>query len=121
VGEIKAELEESVSIAIDAGIEKNSIIIDPGIGFGKRLEDNLRIIRYLGDLKTMGFPILIGVSRKSFLGQILDKPVDERLIATIAANTMAVMNGADILRVHDYREAVQMARVIEAVSRVNRC
>ncbi len=115
VGEVIAELQESVGTALRAGVQKSRIILDPGIGFGKRLEDNLRIIRHLRTIRELGFPLLIGISRKSFLGLILDRPVEQRLIGTVAANTVAIMNGADIIRVHDYAEAVQMVRVIDAI------
>ena len=77
------------------------IIIDPGIGFGKRIQDNLRIIKELASLKSLNFPILVGLSRKSFIGEILDKPVEQRLIGTVTANTLAIINGANIIRVHD--------------------
>ena len=81
----------------------------------KRLEDNLLILRYLGRFKKLGFPLLIGLSRKSFLGLVLDLPVENRLIGTVVANTMAILNGADIVRVHDTVEAIQMVRVIKAI------
>jgi dihydropteroate synthase len=119
IGEIEAELKESVRLALKAGVLAERIIVDPGIGFGKRLEDNLRIIRYLERLKTLGFPLLIGLSRKSFLGLILDLPVEQRLVGTITANTIAILNGANIVRAHDFREAVQMVRVIEAIQSVS--
>jgi dihydropteroate synthase len=115
LAEIRNELLESVAIAETAGVQTERIILDPGVGFGKRLQDNIRIIRDLGILKELGYPLLIGLSRKSFLGTILDLPVEDRLIGTVAANTIAIVNGADIVRVHDYREGVQMARVIDAV------
>ena len=115
IEEIKSELSECVSIAESAGVQRERIILDPGIGFGKRVVDNLIIIRDLERLKELGMPLLIGLSRKSFLESILGLPVEERLIGTVAANTIAVLNGADIVRVHDYREGVQMARVIDAV------
>ncbi len=119
LGEIEAELRGSVQLAVEAGILREHIIVDPGIGFGKRLEDNLRIILHLDRLKKMGFPLLIGLSRKSFLGFVLDLPVEKRLIGTVAANTIAILNGADIVRVHDYSEAVQMVRVIRAIQNVD--
>ena len=118
LGEIEAELQDSVRLAVEAGISRELIIVDPGIGFGKRPEDNLLIIRHLNRLKKMGFPLLIGLSRKSFLGFVLDLPVEKRLIGTVAANTIAILNGADIVRVHDYLEAVQMVRVIRAIQKV---
>ena len=119
LGEIEAELRGSVQLAVEAGILREHIIVDPGIGFGKRPEDNLRIILHLDRLKEMGFPLLIGLSRKSFLGFVLDLPVEKRLIGTVAANTIAILNGADIVRVHDYSEAVQMVRVIRAIQNVD--
>jgi dihydropteroate synthase len=119
LAEIIEELEESVGIALREGVQRNMIILDPGIGFGKRVEDNLRIIKHLDILKNMGYPVLIGLSRKSFLGALLGKPVEDRLPATIAANTMAIIKGADIVRVHDYREAVDMARILDAVRNVD--
>ncbi len=115
LGEIKAELEQSIGIAQKAGIPGKLIIIDPGIGFGKRVEDNLQIIRDLSLLKTLKHPILIGISRKSFIGAVLKKEVDERLTGTITANTVAVLNGANIVRVHDYSEADDMVRMIHAI------
>jgi len=119
LGEIEAELQYSVSLALEAGIPRERIIVDPGIGFGKRLEDNLRIILHLDRLKKMGFPLLLGLSRKSFLGYVLDLPVEKRLIGTVTANTIAILNGANIVRVHDYPEAVQMVRVIQAIQNVD--
>ncbi|HUV08290.1 MAG TPA: dihydropteroate synthase, partial [Spirochaetia bacterium] len=118
--EVRRELKNSIDEALKAGIAKDRIIIDPGIGFGKRLEDNLRIINCLEELKSLNHPILIGLSRKSFLGSILDLPVEERLIGTVTANTIAIIRGANIIRVHDPREAIQMARVADAVLRVPR-
>jgi len=115
VGEIKAELQDMVDAALAGGVGSERIIIDPGIGFGKRVEDNLRIIGGLRGLKSMGFPVLIGLSRKSFIGAVLDRPVDERLIGTVVANTAALLAGADILRVHDVREAVEAVKMIQAV------
>lgn len=118
MGEILRELAASVSIALDAGISRRMIIVDPGIGFAKRAADNLRIIRDLASLKSLGFPILIGVSRKSFIGQVVGRPVEERLTGTIAANTLAVINGADIVRVHDVRDAVDMVKIIDSIRRI---
>ncbi len=118
MGEILRELAASVSIALEAGISRRMIIVDPGIGFAKRASDNLRIIRDLASLKSLGFPILIGVSRKSFIGQIVGRPVEERLTGTIAANTLAVINGADIVRVHDVQDAVDMVKIMDSINRV---
>jgi dihydropteroate synthase len=116
-GEVKAFLIERIGAAVDAGIERASIIADPGIGFGKRLGDNLALLRDLERLKSLGVPILIGLSRKSFLGGILDLPAEERLEGTIAANAIAVARGADIIRVHDVREGRRAADVAHRLRR----
>jgi len=115
ITEISGELKALVRHAVACGIKRERIIIDPGIGFGKRLEDNLRIIKHLPRLKALGYPLLIGISRKSFIGAVLDKPVEQRLIGTVTANTVAVLNGADIIRVHDVAEAREMAGIIRAI------
>jgi dihydropteroate synthase len=117
IAEITGELAASVAFARSCGIREDRIIIDPGIGFGKRLQDNLTILRDLHSLRSLGCPILVGLSRKSFIGMVLDKPVDQRLIGTVAAHTLALMNGADILRVHDVEEAVDTVMMYEAVRR----
>jgi dihydropteroate synthase len=118
ISEILRELEPSISCALGAGIAPEMIIIDPGVGFGKRIQDNLRIIKELASLKSLNFPILIGLSRKAFIGEILDRPVENRLIGTITANTLAVINGANIIRVHDVADAVEMVKIIDSVRRI---
>jgi dihydropteroate synthase len=115
IAEVIEELSDSIDFAQSSGIGEDRIIIDPGIGFGKRCQDNLAIIRGLGSLRSLGYPVLMGLSRKSFIGTVLDKPVEERLIGTVAVNMLALMNGADILRVHDVAEAVDTAKIFEAV------
>ncbi len=115
VGEVRAELEAAMRDAEAAGIAADRIVLDPGIGFGKRPEDNLRLIRGLAEIRALGAAVLIGLSRKSFLGVVTGRAVEDRLAATITANTLAVMAGADIVRVHDVGEAVDMVRVIQAV------
>jgi len=117
IAEITEDLAGFIDFARSCGIREDRIIIDPGIGFGKRLQDNLCIIRDLRSLRSLGHPILIGLSRKSFIGTVLDKPVGERLIGTVAAHMLALMNGADILRVHDVAEAVDTVKIFEAVRR----
>lgn len=117
IAEIREELSRSVEFAMGCGIPKERIIVDPGFGFGKRLQDNLAILRSLGELHSLGCPVLVGLSRKSFIGALLDKPVEERLIGTVAANMLALVNGADILRVHDVAEAVDTVKIFEAVRR----
>lgn len=101
--EIYSFLESAKEKAINSGVDKNKIIIDPGIGFGKTLEDNYRILNNIGFFKKMGFPLLIGLSRKSLIGRLYDNEED-RLFATIALNTISSVYGADIIRVHDVRE-----------------
>lgn len=115
VSEIFRELSDSIKAAVDAGISRGLIFADPGIGFGKRVEDNLRIIGELASFKALGVPLVMGISRKSFLGEVTGRPVEGRLAATTAANALAAFNGADILRVHDVPEAVDAARVADAV------
>ncbi len=112
--EIAHFFHERLESAELMGIMDN-IILDPGIGFGKRVEDNLKIIKYLHELK-MGYPILMGLSRKSFLGKILDEKPEERLISTLIMNTVSIMNGADIIRVHDY---VEHAKLIKLIKKMN--
>jgi dihydropteroate synthase len=115
VEEIKDYLEESMRIANDAGIEEEKILIDPGIGFGKTLEDNLKILKNLKKFTELGKPLLIGVSRKSFIGKILDLAVEERLEGSLAVLAVSIMNGANILRVHDVKESKRVARLVDAV------
>jgi dihydropteroate synthase len=118
ISEILRELQPSIAAAIGSGIAPEMIIIDPGIGFGKRIQDNLRIIKELASLKSLKFPILVGLSRKGFIGEILDRPVEKRLIGTVTANTLAILNGANIIRVHDVGDAVEMVKIIDSVRRI---
>ncbi len=111
VAEIKAFFADRMAAAVRAGIDESRIILDPGIGFGKRLEHNLAILRGIAEFGELGAPLLIGLSRKSFLGEILGIPAEDRLIGTVAANAIAVRNGADIIRVHDVKEGMQTAEV----------
>ncbi len=116
--EITEYLKKSIKIARDAGIDKDRIIIDPGIGFGKRLEDNLNILKNLKNFSILGCPILVGCSRKSFIGKILDLPVEERLEGSLAALAVAIMNGANIVRVHDVKESKRVAGLMDAILNV---
>lgn len=111
VQEVYDYLAESVRMAEDAGIKQ--IITDVGIGFGKSLEHNLTLIKYLGRFKELSYPILMGLSRKSFIDKIFPTPVDERLEGTIAANAISIANGANIIRVHDVLENKRAARVAD--------
>jgi len=115
--DIKKELQECVDAALGAGIQKEHILIDPGIGFGKTVEQNLELIRRFDELKELGYPILVGPSRKSFVGYTLDLPPEERLEGTLAAVTLCIQKGADIVRVHDVREAKRAAALADAVVR----
>ncbi|MDH3974643.1 MAG: dihydropteroate synthase [Deltaproteobacteria bacterium] len=117
--EVKGYLEESIFLAEEAGIASEKIIIDPGIGFGKRFEDNLQLINRLGEFNVLGKAILIGPSRKSFVGQILDAPPEERVEGTIAASILAIEKGAHIIRVHDVREAAKAVKVADAILKSN--
>lgn len=117
VAEVLEELGASVSAAVAAGVSAKRIIVDPGIGFAKKTEDNLRLIRGLAALRSLGMPILVGLSRKRFIGDVTGRPVEDRLAGTVVANTLAVLAGADIVRVHDVAEAVAMVRLIGAVLR----
>jgi dihydropteroate synthase len=115
--EIAGALRESWTVARAAGIPDERIIIDPGIGFGKSREENLEIVRRLPELAALGFPILVGPSRKSFIGKTLDLPVDDRLEGTAAAVALCVAGGADIIRVHDVKAMVRVARMADAIVR----
>ncbi|KPL83810.1 hypothetical protein SE15_00730 [Thermanaerothrix daxensis] len=117
IEDIKAELLASVDLALAAGVPREHIILDPGIGFGKTVEQNLHLIRHLDAFKTLGFPLLLGPSRKSFIGYTLNLPPDQRLEGTLAAAVLGVERGADILRVHDVEAVVRAVRMTEAILR----
>jgi dihydropteroate synthase len=114
LGEVLGELKRRLNEALAAGVRRRQLIVDPGIGFGKRVADNLRLLQGLPTLRALG-PVLVGVSRKSFLGTVLGAPLDERLPGTTVANTIALLRGADILRVHDVAAAAQAARLVAEV------
>jgi dihydropteroate synthase len=116
IPEITEYLRNSIVIAKNAGVKENNIIIDPGIGFGKKPEHNLLIIKNLKEFANLGKPILIGVSRKSFIGKILDDaPAEQRLEGTMAAVAVSIINGANIVRVHDVKETVKVVKVVDAI------
>ena len=115
--DVISSLRRSVAVALDAGVPKENIIIDPGIGFGKTPDHNLAVLAGLENLKTIGCPILVGTSRKSTLGLLLDLPTDQRVEATAATVALAIAGGADIVRVHDVKEMVRVCRVTDAVVR----
>jgi dihydropteroate synthase len=117
IADIKKELLESVAIANAAGIPKERIIIDPGIGFGKTVEQNLELLDKLDQIRLTGYPVLVGPSRKSFIGYTLDLPPDQRLEGTAAAVAIGIARGADIVRVHDVEFMVRVARMSDAIVR----
>jgi len=108
--EIKRFLRVSVDTAVQAGAKRERVLIDPGIGFGKTAEQNWVVMRRLAELRELDQPVLIGTSRKSFIGKLLDLPVDERVEGTAATTTAAILRGADVVRVHDVREMTRVAR-----------
>ncbi len=118
MAEISGYLQGRINYALKKGIEFDRIVVDPGIGFGKSAEGNLEIIKRLTQLKELGRPILIGPSRKSFIGSVLDAQVTERLVGTMAAVAAAVLNGAHMVRVHDVKEASQVCRMIDAIKNI---
>lgn len=102
--EMKKDLKESVDIALRAGVARENIIIDPGIGFAKNYEENLEVINRLGELKELGYPIMLGVSRKSVIGNTLNLPPSERVEGTLATTVIGIINGCDFIRIHDVLE-----------------
>ena len=115
VGEVSQFLRERIGKAIEAGIAPDKLLIDPGFGFGKTLRHNLQLLDQLASFKQLGYPLLVGISRKSMLGLILDKPVDQRLYGSIAAAVIAAIAGADIIRVHDVAETHDALAIVTAV------
>ena len=111
--EIKRFLAAAAARAVSAGVPKEKVILDPGIGFGKTAEHNWVVMRRLGELRELGHPILIGTSRKSFIGKLLDLPVTDRLEGTTATVVAAVLRGADIVRVHDVKQMTRAVRVAD--------
>jgi dihydropteroate synthase len=117
VAEVIADLRAAIERAERAGVDRASIIVDPGIGFGKTADHNVTVLRGVAELRVLGRPILLGTSRKSTLGRILDLPVEERLEATLATTALGVAAGVDVVRVHDVRPNVRAARVADAIVR----
>lgn len=115
IQDVVADLEKSLELACKAGIERNKIILDPGIGFAKTYEQNLLLLQQLETLHSFGCPILLGTSRKSVIGLTLDVPASERLIGTVATTVMGVMKGCSFVRVHDIKENVQAIKMAEAI------
>jgi dihydropteroate synthase len=120
IGEIREFLSRAVQRAADAGIDPDRIIIDPGIGFGKTAEDNLTLIGHIHDFLEIGCPVLVGASRKSFIGALTGRPVDDRLWASIGAAAAAALLGAHIVRVHDVSETRDALTIVDAIKRHER-
>ncbi|MHB8984351.1 MAG: dihydropteroate synthase [Eubacteriales bacterium] len=115
IGDMVEYFQGSIEIAIAAGVPPERVIVDPGIGFGKTVEQNLEAIRRLGELRCLGRPILLGTSRKSVIGKTLNLPADQRVEGTAATVAVGIANGADIVRVHDVREMTRVARMTDAI------
>jgi dihydropteroate synthase len=116
VSEVRDFLLDRASVCEKAGIASSRILLDPGFGFGKTLEHNLALLKNIGQLAGEGYPLLVGISRKSMIGQLLgDAPVDRRLHGSVSAAVIAAMQGANILRVHDVRETVDALKIVEAL------
>ncbi len=117
IPDIVASLRRSVANAMAAGVQRDRIIVDPGFGFGKKVSHNLEVLRRLGEIKSaLGLPLMLGTSRKSTIGRVLDLPVDERVEGTAATVALGIAQGADILRVHDVKEMVRVARMSDSVT-----
>lgn len=117
IEEISAYLSKAIDLAVRAGIDPDKIIVDPGIGFGKTMEHNITILRNLNQFEKLGKPLLVGTSRKSFIGKITGKPPDDRIFGTAATFSASIINGADIIRVHDVSQMREVAMVMDAISR----
>ena len=117
IEDVKRELLNSVELAHKAGIAESHIVLDPGVGFGKTREHNLELINRLGEIRGLGYPILLGTSRKSFIGFTLDLPADQRVEGTAATIAVGITRGADIIRVHDVKEMARVAKMTDAIVR----
>ncbi len=117
VPDICARLTDGVELALRAGVPEGNIVLDPGIGFGKTPDHNLEVLRRLPELKALGYPLLVGASRKSTIGLVLDLPVDQRVEGTAATVALAIAGGADIVRVHDVKEMVRVCRMSDSIVR----
>jgi dihydropteroate synthase len=117
IPDVKRELLESVELARKAGVAESHILLDAGIGFGKTREHNLELINRLDEIRALGYPVLLGTSRKSFIGFTLDLPADQRIEGTAATIAIGIARGADIIRVHDVKEMGRVARMTDALVR----
>lgn len=118
IEDILKDLRESIEIALKAGVRKENIMLDPGIGFAKDYQQNLRVMKELERLKGLQYPVLLGTSRKSMIGNALDLPVDERVEGTIATTVIGILKGCDFVRVHDVRENKRAAIMTDAIYRL---
>ena len=114
---MKESLQESIDLALNAGVSKDKIVIDPGIGFGKTFEQNLEVLKRMNELKELGYPVLLGTSRKSVIGNVLNVEPKERLEGTIATTVLGIRDGVDIVRVHDVKENLKAAKMADAIYR----
>ena len=114
---MKESLKESIDMALEAGVKNEKIVLDPGIGFGKTFEQNLEVLRRLNELNDLGYPVLLGTSRKSVIGNVLNVEPKERLEGTIATTVLGVRDGVDIVRVHDVKENLKAAKMADAIYR----
>jgi len=117
MAKVISDLETSIELAMKAGVAAENIIIDPGIGFGKSLEQNLELVKRLAELKRLEKPILLGTSRKSMVGQVLNLPPDQRLEGSLATVAIGIANGADMVRVHDVRQTALVCRMSDSIIR----
>ncbi len=117
IQDILVDLEESIEIALKAGVKRENIILDPGIGFAKSYEDNLKTMSNLEKLNTLGYPVLLGTSRKTMVGFALNLPVEERLEGTLATTTIGIMKGCEFVRVHDIKENKRVCIMTDAICR----
>ncbi|SIS61992.1 dihydropteroate synthase [Salimicrobium flavidum] len=121
VEDMKADLEKSVGIAREAGVPENHIILDPGVGFAKTKEENLIVMRNLGEFRNLGYPLLLGTSRKRFIGEVLGLGTEERMEGTGATVCYGVAQGVEIVRVHDVKEIVRMTKMMDAMMERSDC
>ena len=119
ISDVIREIQSNISFALGYGVEKERIIIEPGIGFGRSRQDNFLILRQLSAFKCLNVPILVGLPKRSFLGEALRGKMQKAHISTITANTMAIINGANIIRVHDEEQTITMSKVIDVIRNID--
>ncbi|OGO07913.1 MAG: hypothetical protein A2Y92_05405 [Chloroflexi bacterium RBG_13_57_8] len=117
IARVLADLRAGIDLALEAGVPPENIIVDPGIGFGKTLEQNLELINRLSEMKSLGKPVLLGTSRKSMIGMVLDLPPEKRLEGNLAVTAIGIANGADMVRVHDVKQTALVCRMSDAIIR----